>query len=572
MSLGEYRGEEKLVIGMDLGTTMSAVSYAHLRDGEEPRVHLIMKWPGQPAAAGDCKVPTLVRYNAEGKALLFGRAAQLNEDNLENTYLAKWFKLWLHPSAMCTEFDMTPPPLPPNVTVKDIYADLLAFLFTHTRECLEGTIGGSVRDSLWTRFKSTFVLCLAIPNGWDSAQQGVLRKAVVKAGILPLSEAASRLTFVTEAEASVHFAIAHADIGSWLHKDNTFLVTDAGGSTVDTVVYKCTSAWPTLTLAEATSSECVQAGSAIIDQAAVMLNDFEQNAKRAYDGSAGSDDAVVKTGTNLTDRACNVTKGRLRLSNAEMEQIFAGPLNEIANSIDRAVRRAGRGSSKEPLRLLTVGGFAESPKLKLFLKERLAAHNILLITVDEPTKKAASEGAVYWYAKKFVVARAARKSYGVACNLAYESTQPTHAARLHTTYTDASGKMMIPGHFSQLVGKNEVVQNNVSARLPYYSLSPSKPNLSTLRVGLICIDDDKPGDWCKEADGELMPRFERACTLKADLSGIARSLKPQRHEVTNELYWRIEFAVEVFFGQTTLFANVVWEEDGPVTVIASSVN
>ncbi|KAH7099381.1 hypothetical protein BKA62DRAFT_310726 [Auriculariales sp. MPI-PUGE-AT-0066] len=593
MSLGEYRGEERLVIGMDLGTTMSAVSYSHLRDGESPRVHLIMKWPGQPAAAGDCKIPTLVRYDGDGKALLFGRAAQMNEANLKDTYLAKWFKLWLHPSSMRTKFHLTPPPLPPKVAIRDIYADFLGFVFTHTRKSLEDTIGGNARDSLWTRFESTFVLCLAIPNGWDAAQQGVLREAVVQSGIMSLEDAMSRLTFVTEAEASVHFAIAHADIASWLRKDGMFLVTDAGGSTVDTVVYKCTSVAPALTLEEATSSECVQAGSAVIDQAAeqlfqrkmhqsqfddpetleTILNDFEQNAKREYDGSG--DGAVIKTGTNFTDKTRNVTKGRIRLLRDEIEEVFAGPLNEIALSIDRAVRRAGQ-KGEGALKLLTVGGFAESPRLRSFLKERLASHDIELITVDEPTKKAAAEGAAYWYAKKFVVARAARKSYGVMCAKRYDSSLPEHQARSHKVCTVIDGTEFIPDHFSRLVAKNEIVQNNASSRISYWRLSPTKPDFTSFQVNLHCIDDEKPPYWYTEDNGKMLPGFDHACTLKADMSGFERTLKPHTDPVTLKTYWRIDFAVEVFFGQTMLCAAVTWEEDsqarkGPVTVIANSI-
>ncbi|KAH7102995.1 hypothetical protein BKA62DRAFT_742744 [Auriculariales sp. MPI-PUGE-AT-0066] len=557
MAHEQYRGDEQFVIGIDLGTTMSAVSYCHLRDGEEPRAKLVMNWPTQPAAAGDCKVPTLVLYDASGKPLLFGRAAQLNEEDHEDAHLAKWFKLWLHPSAMRTRFNLDPPPLPPNVTIAQVYADFLRFLFAHTQESLENTIGGSGGDSLWMRFKV--------------AQQAVLRQAAVDADILPAHEATSRVTFVPEAEASVHFAIAHADIGSWLRKDSMFLVTDAGGSTVDTVVYKCMSASPKLTLSEATSSECVQAGSAMIDQAAeqlfkqklrgsafddsdtleAMLDHFEQNAKRSYEGA--SDGAVVKTGRLSSDKAHNITKGRLRLS-----QLFAGPLDEILSSIDRAVRRTGHRSN-DPLRLLTVGGFAESAKLRSFLKERLAAHNITVVTIDEPTKKAAAEGAVYWYARKFVVARAARKSYGINCQMIYDSSLPEHQARSHLAFQDLDGSWWINNHFYSLVVKNQIVKDAASTQIPFQRLSSVKPNLSAFEVQLYCIDKSDPSYWHADVEGDVLPGYERVCTLKADMSTYGRSLQPLTNPQLQK-YWRIDFVVEVFFGQTMLCANVAWKQ------------
>jgi len=72
-----YNGPEKIVIGIDLGTTMScvlrfkycflwliyyttllgAVSYAHLVPDTDPEVRIVNQWPGQADASGDSKVP-----------------------------------------------------------------------------------------------------------------------------------------------------------------------------------------------------------------------------------------------------------------------------------------------------------------------------------------------------------------------------------------------------------------------------------------------------------------------------------------------------------------------------------
>lgn len=112
---------------------------------------------------------------------------------------------------------------------------------------------------------------LAIPNGWDVVQQGFLRDAVVLAGILPEGYEPRRLQFVSEAEASVHFALQHSDGERWLRPGTNFLVLDAGGSTVDTTLYRCTAITPKLQLEEVTASECVQAGSVFVDRDAEKM-------------------------------------------------------------------------------------------------------------------------------------------------------------------------------------------------------------------------------------------------------------------------------------------------------------
>ncbi len=54
--------------------------------------------------------------------------------------------------------------------------------------------------------RSTFVL--SHPNGWEGTQQSQMRTAAILAGLIPDTPTGNaRLSFVTEGEASLHFAI-----------------------------------------------------------------------------------------------------------------------------------------------------------------------------------------------------------------------------------------------------------------------------------------------------------------------------------------------------------------------------
>ena len=77
------------------------------------------------------------------------------------------------------------PPLPPMVSLKKIYADLLGYLFDHSTLALttlilmltfvkareffkNNTVDGA---SIWTRLGQQVTICLATPNGWETSQQ-----------------------------------------------------------------------------------------------------------------------------------------------------------------------------------------------------------------------------------------------------------------------------------------------------------------------------------------------------------------------------------------------------------------
>ena len=49
---------------------------------------------------------------------------------------------------------------------------------------------------------------LTHPNGWEGAQQSMMRTAAVQAGLIPDNhDGHSHLSFVTEGEASLHFCV-----------------------------------------------------------------------------------------------------------------------------------------------------------------------------------------------------------------------------------------------------------------------------------------------------------------------------------------------------------------------------
>jgi hypothetical protein len=96
--------------------------------------------------------------------------------------------------------------LPPNKTVVDVFADFLAYLFKCASSYIQDTHMNGV--DLWASVKNQIDFVLSHPNGWEGTQQSEMRKAAVLAGLIPDTTAGhARLSFVTEGEACLHFAI-----------------------------------------------------------------------------------------------------------------------------------------------------------------------------------------------------------------------------------------------------------------------------------------------------------------------------------------------------------------------------
>lgn len=238
-----WKGDEKIVIGIDIGTTHStslkpsvslfiinndiypaAVAYAYLYTGGPQVVKRVASWPGQAAQRYESKIPSIIWYDNIGRPQAFCAEARspavVARAEREQWYLAEQFKLHVHPPSMASSQFIHLIPLPPNVTIEQIYADILAYLYHRTQlffqeKEFELQGGGQIWHKLASQNSIDFIL--AHPSGWGLEQQSMLRRAAVKAGLVPSQHiAAERVQFIGEAEASVHYVMVHADLESRL--------------------------------------------------------------------------------------------------------------------------------------------------------------------------------------------------------------------------------------------------------------------------------------------------------------------------------------------------------------------
>lgn len=98
------------------------------------------------------------------------------------------------------------PALPSGKIVVDVFADFLAYLYECARSYIRDTEPNGAL--LWDSVEGQIDFVLSHPNGWEGTQQNEMRKAAIQAGLVPdTAPGHARLSFVTEGEASLHYAV-----------------------------------------------------------------------------------------------------------------------------------------------------------------------------------------------------------------------------------------------------------------------------------------------------------------------------------------------------------------------------
>jgi len=84
--------------------------------------------------------------------------------------------------------------------------DFLRYLYQCARNYIQETHAADF--PLWDSFEGRIDFILTHPNSWDDTQRADLRRAAVHGGLVPdTPDGHSRIAFVSEGEASLHFCL-----------------------------------------------------------------------------------------------------------------------------------------------------------------------------------------------------------------------------------------------------------------------------------------------------------------------------------------------------------------------------
>ncbi|KAJ3492910.1 hypothetical protein NLJ89_g11141 [Agrocybe chaxingu] len=553
----------KLVLAFDVGTTYSGISYSILDPGHRISIKGVTRFPAQEHIMGASKIPTIMYYDKQGKVRAAGAEAireGIEEEAEDGGWIkAEWFKL--HLSSKVTNMrDITRriPALPPKKTVVHIFADFFLYLFDCASAYIQDTEpNGQV---MWNSLKPSIDFVLSHPNGWEGREQSQMRQAAVLAGLIPDTTAGhARISFVTEGEASLHFAIESGALTSVV-KGHGVVIVDAGGGTIDISTYRHDLSQVTRLFQEVAAPRCFLYGSVFVSiQARIFLEKFLEDSEfiedldhiiQCFDRTTKlrfkqpDEPQYIKFGSSRdNDQEHNIRFGQLKLAGKDVMDFFRPSATCIVDIV----------IAEEQLQhIVLVGGFAANDWL---FEEVRTKVNQLGLTISRPenhVNKAVSDGAISFYLNHFVRTRMSRFAFGSFGAVIFDSRNEGHLKRARNKTRYPSGATVLPNHFTMILPKNTQVSEVTEFKEEFYEEHPNLASFRHIESEVWCYRGELENPEWKDEDPV---NYHLLCTISADLS----HLPIQRQYRNGKTYYRVDLELILRFGLTEMQAQIAWK-------------
>ncbi|KAG0237219.1 hypothetical protein BGW42_001486 [Actinomortierella wolfii] len=417
-----------VLVAIDFGTTFSGCAYAYTPQDRTPK--LISEWPrGTPYYA---KAPTTNLYKKnkgnKGKPEMvsWGWDARLPR----GPTMSNHFQLYKFKTRLDEKADL--PPWTHPISVSEAISDYLKAIHEYSSEIIEQQIAN--------RFtRQSFRYCLTVPAMWSDRAKSTMRQAAIQAGLIRHDDHPDRLMLVSEPEAAALYC--ERECKEYNLKDgDRFMICDAGGGTIDLIVYDVSVTDKGRTLSEVTKGHGATCGSMFVDlnfgellaqkfraQGAnvrdeIIVSLVEKFAFTLKPHFNGIDELYLELPWNLRDigiedpEAIGIDEGAMCLTADELkENVFDPVVKKVLDLIQGQLNNAPNCSA-----IFMVGGFGSSAYL---LKRVKQAFGSIAKTISAPYRPeiAVVKGAVYaGMGLKKITARVTRRCYGIEIYTTFE--------------------------------------------------------------------------------------------------------------------------------------------------------
>ncbi|KAF8977671.1 hypothetical protein BGZ46_007223, partial [Entomortierella lignicola] len=226
-----------IVVGIDFGNTFTAVSYAHLNDGEMIDV-----------------VPTVSLYKTDdSKSLVdWGSSALVSyKRSKSDRVLIRNYKLQL--------FDLDARGrLEHGLHLTDVFTQYIRHVHLHLIEEVN-------KSQVLSAESISIHYCITIPQSWTLPTRELILRCYVEAGVISQTPAAN-MTVITEAEAAATYCREHCAEFESLADRDVFMICDAGGLTTNVTTFRVDDSLGVRQFVRLSNSQDLDCGSAILDR------------------------------------------------------------------------------------------------------------------------------------------------------------------------------------------------------------------------------------------------------------------------------------------------------------------
>ncbi|CAN9134369.1 unnamed protein product [Alternaria alternata] len=585
----------RLVIGLDYGTTYTGVSFCESSSGlQGQHIEVIHDWPSQSSKnATQEKVPSEVAYREEG--ILWG--ALIPADTPRHM----WTKLQLDANqvgeAAKIQREIATSSQNTSKQPDDVITDFLAQVKAHLLKNLDQKYG----KTLWRTMPITLVV--TVPATWSDLAKSRTLDAVDKAGFNTLEFPQPVTTILTtEPEAAAIYTIrtlrgttqdAHFAVG------DGFIVCDMGGGTVDLISYRVTGLNPTV-IEEATVGCGDQCGGSSVDRAflrwlegrigtadfvkiagcrseevkynslekraATMLQNFTSGAKAGF---SGTETYIMPLPFPLSriedDKSRGITDGEIQTTAEDMQGMFEKSIGHTYKLITQQHRLGTDAKNIKMKYIFMVGGFSESPYVNIKIGEFVENLKLIPIKPDYAWSSVARGAAAKGLEAEdpgagVVKTRKCRRHYGTPVNSRFVEGQHMETDAYICEYT---GVKRARCQASWLLIKGQDLATTTKA--PHAMLHLHRGFWLTekriTKVSLIASNSDEAPRRSTEED------VFRVAKLTINLTKVPKRTFKVKRSPDGRTYHEIDFEVEISIQSALEYScSVKGKRVGSVTV------
>ncbi|OAL42715.1 Hsp70 family protein [Pyrenochaeta sp. DS3sAY3a] len=563
--------QNRLVIGLDYGTTYTGVSYCETSDTSlmENHIEVVRDWPSRHTKIGTReKVPSEIAYSSQG--VQWGSLIPPTEPR------HMWTKLQLDRPQTGEAAKVIKEQQLAAHSLKKRPVDIVTDFLAHVKDHLIQNLDEAYRRQVWATLPITLVV--TVPAIWSDSAKDRTLQAVRQAGFnttqFPQLET---VALVTEPEAAAIYTIKTLRgtvQDQQLAVGDGFMICDMGGGTVDLLSYRVAKLQPT-SIEEVTIGTGDQCGGSFVDRAFLlwlerrlgtahfikiagcrgediphtsitaklsrMVQDFTLEVKSGF---SGLETNFLRLPPPLNaieeDAARGISDGEIMITPKDMFDMFEFPVRRTCELIlgqTIEARRSGKGDIKY---LFLVGGFSESPYL--YSKVRQFAELNRLILIRPP------------YAWSAIVRGAAAKG------LEEDKHQPIRNRKCRRHYGTACSRVFISGKHREVDSficpfeKVKMAGGQIAWHLSKgQDLSIFKvPHARLLMSGNFWPNDDRVVElslWATDS-AQAPNRVQNGdvyevAALTVDLSNVPPHKFQHRRNKVGDLYYHVKFQVEI---------------------------